>query len=116
MALKLSARQQAQLAFLERLPPKIQKIGSTIEQMGGGQADDVTVRQLIRVSDEMKAGASQLGINSLADAAANLAAMGRRGGGMQVKVRGLRDALVVMKQSFDAAMKKATTEEADAAE
>jgi chemotaxis protein histidine kinase CheA len=116
MALKLSARQQAQLAFLERLPPKIQKINATIEQMAGGQADDVTIRQLIRVSDEIKAGASQLGINSLADAAGGLASMGRRGGGMQVKVRGLRDALLSVKQSYDAALKKATTEEHDAAE
>jgi hypothetical protein len=35
---------------------------------------------------------------------------------MQVKVRGLRDALLSVKQSYDAALKKATTEEHDAAE
>jgi chemotaxis protein histidine kinase CheA len=113
MSLKLSARQQAQLAYLERLPPRIQKLQATIEQMAGGQADDVTVRQLIRACDEIKAGAAQLGINALADAAGGMASMGRRGGGMQVKVRGLRDLLASVKHSFDAAMKKATTEESD---
>jgi len=111
MSLKLTARQQAQLAFLERLPPKIQKLNATIEQMAGGQADDVSIRQLIRACDEMKAGSSQLGINALADAAGSMASMGRRGGGMQVKVRGLRDLLASVKHSFDAAMKKATTVE-----
>ncbi len=107
MALKLSARQQVQLTFLERLPAKIQKINATIEQMAGGHADDVSIRQLIRVSDEIKAGASQLGINALADSAGGLAAMGRRGGGMQVKVRGLRDMLTTMRHSYEAATKKA---------
>jgi len=111
MSLKLTARQQAQLAFLERLPPKIQKLNATIEQMAGGQADDVSIRQLIRACDEMKAGSSQLGINTLADAAGGMASMGRRGGAMQVKVRGLRDLLASVKHSFDAAMKKATTVE-----
>ncbi len=113
MALKLSARQQAQLAFLERLPPKIQKLNATIEQMAGGQADDVTIRQLIRACDEIKAGSSQLGINALADSAGGMASMGRRGGAMQVKVRGLRDLLASVKHSFDAAMKKATVPEAE---
>lgn len=111
MSLKLSARQQAQLAFLERLPPRIQKFNATIEQMAGGQADDVTIRQLIRACDEIKAGAAQLGINALADAAGGMGSMGRRGGAMQVKVRGLRDLLATLKHSFDVAMKKATTEE-----
>jgi chemotaxis protein histidine kinase CheA len=113
MALKLSARQQAQVAFLERLPPKIQKLNATIEQMAGGQADDVTIRQLVRTCDEMKAGASQLGINALADASGGMASMGRRGGAMQVKVRGLRDLLASVKHSFDAAMKKATEPDGD---
>lgn len=116
MSLKLTAKQQAQLAYLERLPAKIQKINATIEQMAGGQADDVSIRQLIRVCDEMKAGASQLGINALADAVGGMASMGRRGGGMQVKVRGLRDLLASVKHSYDAAMKKATTEEHDGGE
>jgi hypothetical protein len=111
MSLKLTAKQQAQLAYLERLPTKIQKINATIEQMGSGQADDVSVRQLIRTCDEIKAGASQLGINALADAAGGMASMGRRGGGMQVKVRALRDLLASVRHSYDAAMKKATTEE-----
>lgn len=116
MSLKLTAKQQAQLAFLERLPPKLQKINATIEQMAGGQADDVSVRQLIRTCDEIKAGAAQLGINALADSAGGMASMGRRGGAMQVKVRGLKDLLASVKHSFDAAMKKATTEEHDGGE
>ena len=40
MAHKLSSRQQAQLAFLERLPPKFQRMHGIIEQMGGLKVDE----------------------------------------------------------------------------
>lgn len=116
MGVKLSAMQQSQLAFLELLPPRIARISSLVEQMSGNRVDESLVRGLIRTLDEMKAGASQLRMNSLADAAGQMAAIARRGGGQQVKVRGLRDALGSVKQNFDAAMKKASVPEADLAE
>jgi hypothetical protein len=110
MAIQLTARQQAQLAFLERLPPKLAKVKTIVEQMGGGSLDETAVRSMIRMLDEIKAGASQLSINGFADAAGAMAAMARRGGGLQVKVRGLRDALVSVKTNYDAAIKKASVE------
>jgi hypothetical protein len=113
MALKLSARQQAQVAFLERQPVRIQKVGAIIEQLAANQADEPTVRQMIRILDEMKSGASQLSMNGLSDAAGQMAAMGRRGGGQQVKVRGLRDMLGSLKNHFDSAMKKAVVPEGE---
>lgn len=109
MALKLSVRQQSQLAFLNLLPPKFARCLSVIEQMGGGgKVDESLVRGMIRIMDEVKAGASQLKINSLADAAANMAAVGRRGGGQQVKVRALREALASVKVNHDKATAKAS--------
>lgn len=116
MALKLSIRQQSQLAFLETLPPKIQRIKSVVEQMHNPKLDETSVRGMIRVLDEMKAGASQLSMNSLADALGGMASMARRGGGLQVKIRGLNDCLGSVRQNFDAAMKKASIPEAHAAE
>src|SRR5690348_5560206 len=89
MATKLSTQQVNQLAFLDLLPPKIARAQNVIEQMAGGSADESIVRGMVRIMDEMKAGASQLKLNSLADAAGNMAAIGRRGGGQQVKVRAL---------------------------
>jgi hypothetical protein len=114
MAIKLSSRQQAQLGFLQTLPPKFQRVHAIIEQMCALQADDVTVRALIRLLDEMKSSASQLSVNSVADTAGNMAGMARRGGGLQMKVRGLRELLGSLKINFDAALKKATTPEKDA--
>jgi hypothetical protein len=113
MALHLSAKQQSQLAFLQLLPPKIHRIQAVIEQMNSPTLDETALRGMIRVLDEMKAGASQLSINGLADALGAMAAMARRGGGLQVKIRGLRDLLVGVRTNYDVAVRKASVPEAD---
>ena len=111
MALKLSSRQQAQLAFLQTLPPKFQRVHAVIEEMGALRADDMVVRGLIRLLDEMKAGAGSLSLTGLADTAGLMATMARRGGGLQMKVRGLRELLGSLKINYEAAMRSATTPE-----
>ncbi|MFN8653237.1 MAG: hypothetical protein U0133_15135 [Gemmatimonadales bacterium] len=109
MAIKLTAKQQTQIAFLELLPPKFQRFASVIEQMNAPKVDEALVRGLTRQLDEIKAGASQLGMTGFADAAGQMAATARRGGGQQVKVRALRDGLGVLKMNYDGALKKAST-------
>jgi hypothetical protein len=108
MAILLSAAQQSQLAFLQLLPPKFQRINSIIEQMQNPKLDETLVRGMIRVLDEMKAGASQLKINGLADALGNMGSVARRGGGLQVKIRSLRDCIGTVKANYEAALKKAS--------
>lgn len=111
MAVKLSSRQQAQLAFLNTIPPKLQRVQNVIEQMSALQADDVTVRQFCRQLDEIKANAQALGLGALAETAGIMGTMGRRGGGLQMKVRGLRELLGSLRTNFDGAMRSATTPE-----
>jgi hypothetical protein len=111
MAVKLTSRQQAQLAFLQTLPPKIQRIHSIIEQMGALQADEVVVKGMGRVLDEVKSGASQLSISGVAETAGLMSSMNRRGGGIQIKVRGLRELFGSLKINYDAALKAAVTPE-----
>jgi hypothetical protein len=108
MAPKLSAAQQQQLAFLQLLPPKFHRINSVIEQMQDPKLDETAVRGMIRVLDEMKAGASQLKIGGLAEALGNMGSIARRGGGLQVKIRGLREAVGSVKANYEAALKKAS--------
>jgi hypothetical protein len=115
MAVKLSSRQQAQLAYLQTLPPKFQRIHSVIEQMAALQADDVTVRGLARLLDDIKGNAGALSLSGLADTAGLMGTMARRGGGLQVKVRGLRELLGSLKINYDAALRQATTPEDPAA-
>lgn len=112
MVLKLSAQQQSQLAFLQLLPPKFHRIRAVIESMSNPKADENAVRGMIRVLDEMKAGASQLKISRLAESLGAMGAMARQGGGMQVKVRGLRDLMGSVHSNWDAAVKKASVPEA----
>lgn len=108
---KLTSRQQAQLAFLEGLTPKFQKIHANIELIASQQADEVVVRGLGRVLNEIKSGATQMSLNGLAETAGLMGTMSRRGGGHQMKVRGLRELFGSLKLNYDAAVKMVSTEE-----
>jgi chemotaxis protein histidine kinase CheA len=108
---KLSSRQQAQLAFLQQLPPKLQRIHNLIEQMASLQADERLVRSLGRILDEVKGNAVPLSLNGIADTAGIMATMLRRGGGLQFRVRGLRELLGSLKSNYDTALRSATTPE-----
>jgi hypothetical protein len=112
MAVKLTSRQQAQLGYLQSLPPKFQRIHSTIEEMSALRADEAVVRGLARLLDEIKANAAALSITGLADTAGLMATMTRRGGGLQTKVRGLRELLGSLKINYEAAVRSASTPEA----
>ncbi|MEP7176911.1 MAG: hypothetical protein ABI860_10215 [Gemmatimonadales bacterium] len=112
MALKLSSRQLAQAAFLQTLPPKFGRIHSVIEEMSGLRADDVVVRGLARLLDQMKAEASGLSLTGLADTAGLMSTMTRRGGGLPMKVRGLRELLGSLKINYEAAVRTASTPDA----
>ena len=111
MAVKLSSRQQAQVAYLETLRPKFGRIHSVIEQMSDNRADDSVVRGLARLLDEIKGKSAGLSLNAVADTCGLMATMTRRGGGLQMKVRGLRELLGSLKINYEAAMRSATTPE-----
>jgi hypothetical protein len=114
MAPNLSSRQQAQLAFLQQLPPKFQRMHSIIEQMGSLKVDETIVRNLGRLLDEVKGKATLLSLNGLADTAGLMGTMLRRGGGLQFRVRGLRELLGSLKTNYEGAMRSATTPEGPA--
>jgi hypothetical protein len=114
MAVKLSSRQLAQLAYLESLPPRFGRIHAVIEEMAGLRADDVVVRGLARLLDRIKGEAGALSLTGLADTAGLMSTMARRGGGLQIRVRGLRELLGSLKINYEAAMRAATTPESGA--
>jgi hypothetical protein len=69
MADKLSSRQQAQLAYLQSLPPRFGRIHSVIEEMAGLKADDVVVRGLGRLLDRIKGESSALSLGGISQTA-----------------------------------------------
>jgi hypothetical protein len=113
MAVKLSSRQLAQIAWLETIPPRFERVKKTIELMAVLQADEVAVRGMARQLDELKAQAQGFGLNGLAEAAGIMATLARRGGGLQMRVRGLRDGLASLRVHYDGALRLATTPEAE---
>ena len=114
MADKLSSRQQAQLAYLQSLPPRFGRIHSVIEEMAGLKADEAVVRGLGRLLDRIKGESSALSLGGLAETAGLMSTMTRRGGSLQVRVRGLRELLGSLKINYEAALRSATTPESGA--
>jgi len=112
MSAKLSSRQQAQLAYLQSLPPRFDRIRAVVEEMASLRADDVVVRGLARLLDQIKAEAGALSLTGLAETAGIMSTMTRRGGGLQMKVRGLRELQGSLKINYEAALRAATTPEA----
>lgn len=113
MGQKLSSRQQAQLAFLQTLPPRFPRMLAVIEEMAALRADEVVVRGFARQLDQLRAQAQALNLGRVADTAGLMGTMARRSGGLQVRVRGLREQLGSLKVSFEAALREATTPEAE---
>jgi hypothetical protein len=111
VAVKLSSRQQAQLAWLELLPRKLDRVNTIIELMSTNQADDMQVRAASRLLDEMKAQASGLGVAALSDTFGYMGTLLRRTGAHQMRVRGLRELLAGARVNFEGAMRSATTPE-----
>ena len=111
MSGKLSSRQQAQLAFLETLAPKIQRIYSMVEQLAAPKTDESVLRALGRMLDGIKANAASLSLSGLAETTGRMGMLVRGGGGMPLKVRGLRELHGSLKTNYDAALRSASTPE-----
>lgn len=111
MALKLSPKQLQRLGYLETLPVKFQLIGRVIEQMSSLQADEASIKSMARHLDEIKAGAGQLGLGAVAEAAGHMVTLARRTGGVQMRVRGLRELLGSMKTNYEGAVRAASIPE-----
>ena len=109
MAPKLSSRQQAQLAYLQLLPQKLQRIYSVVEQLANPRVDETLMRGLGRLLDDIKGNAASLSMAGLAETAGRMGMLVRSGGGMPTKVRGLRELQGSLKINYDAALRSATT-------
>ena len=109
MADKLTARQQSQLALLRTLPPRFEQMHRLIEEIAGLRADDSVVRRLCRLLDATRAAADGVGLNAMAETMGVMGTMARRGGGMQMKIQGLRDGLRSLKINFEGAVREAST-------
>jgi hypothetical protein len=86
---------------------------SIIEQMGGLRVDEAILRGFGRLLDEVKGKATALSLNSLAETAGLMGTMLRRGGGLQFRVRGLREMLASLKVNYEGALRAATTPEGE---
>ena len=109
MAQKLTARQQAQLAWLDTLPPKFEKMKKIIELFSTHHADETQVRSLQRMVDELKAQGAQINVTALAENFGYMGMLLRRAGGHQTKSRGLNELLAGARINFEGAYREAST-------
>jgi len=105
----LSAGQQAQLAYLSTLPPKFERIHRLVEEIANLHGGETTVKSLCRMLDELRNGASTLVLTSLADTFGMMSMVARRGGGMQMKIRALREGLASLKANYEGVLRAAST-------
>ena len=102
------------MVFLTALPAKFERFHRTIEELAGQRMDEARLRAFARQLDELKAGATSLGLHSLGDTFGMMGMMARRGGGLQLKVRGLREGLASLRVNYDGALRAASTPEESA--
>ncbi len=108
---KLTPRQLAQIAILETLPPRFEQMHRMVEELASLRGDEALNRRLARMLDESKAATNTLGLTSLSETLGMMAMLARRTGGLQMKVRGLREGLGSLKVNFEGAWRSATTPE-----
>lgn len=113
---KLSSRQQAMVAVLETFPAKFANLHRMIEEMTAFKPDEAMQRRLARTCDEMKAAAAGVGAGALADTLGMMGMIARRTGGLQTRLRGLREGLGSLKINYESALKAATTADPDTPE
>lgn len=113
MGAKPTSRQQARLDYIKSLPPKLDRVRRTIEGMAILQADEAAIRSMSRLLDEIKANCQLQGLHRLSETAGNMAMLSRRGGGQQVKVRGLRELLGSFHMNLEGAHRAALVPEAE---
>jgi hypothetical protein len=111
MAPKLTAKQLVRLTWLNTLPPKMAKIHKAIELLAGQRVDETVARTTTRLLGELKSQASTLGITSLGENFGYMETLLRRGGGRQMKVRGLREMLAGAKVNLEGEHRAASTPE-----
>jgi hypothetical protein len=112
VAVKLTSRQQAQLAFLEPYARQLSAMGSLIEQMAAPKADEQLGRTLIRQVAASKTQAQGLGLTKIAESLGTIEQTARRTGGGLSKFRTLRELYAMLRLNHEQAMRAATTEEA----
>ncbi len=109
MAVKLSARQQAQLAVLEVLPRRFEQLHRMIEEMAQLRVDETLQRRLVRNLDELKAQTAGIGLDALTETLGVMSMLARRTGGNQMRLRGLQEGLASLKINYEGALRSATT-------
>ncbi len=107
--LTLSAAQQAQLIYLGSLPPKFERIHRLVEEIANMQGGEATAKSLCRMLDALRNGASTFALSALADTFSMMSMVARRGGGLQMKVRTLREGLASLKINHEGMLRAAST-------
>lgn len=112
----LSGAQQAQLLYLRTLPPKFERIHRLVEEIANLHGGESTAKTLCRMLDELRNGASTFALGPLADTFGMMSMVARRGAGLQMKVRALREGLASLKINYEGSVRTASTPEGGTAD
>jgi hypothetical protein len=94
----------------------LDRIHRLVEEVANLHGGETTVKSLTRILDELRNQANSVSLNSLGDVLGMMSMVARRGGGMQMKVRALREGQASLKVNYEGALRAASTPEEKPAE
>jgi hypothetical protein len=115
MADKVSAGAQLQLDVLVQARRKLDRLHTLVEQFSmakPGPSQDSVGAQVSRTALELGRALLQNGMGVLADQANQLGMLARRGGGPNLKLRGMRDYVAQIRPGLERAEKSVHTKDA----
>ncbi|OLC03731.1 MAG: hypothetical protein AUH78_08845 [Gemmatimonadetes bacterium 13_1_40CM_4_69_8] len=116
MVTKLTADQQRRVGDIQQFQKVVEHVAKLVAELNSNRAAKATFidnicESIARQLSQMRQRALTSGVGTIADVAGAMSVMAGRGGGIDMKIRGLSDGVNSLRMQLDQALKQAMTPE-----
>ena len=116
MVTKLTANQQRRVGDIKQFQKVVEHVAKLVAEINSRRAAKATFidnicESIARQLSQMRQRALTSGVGTIADVAGAMSVMAGRGGGIDMKIRGLSDGVNSLRMQLDQALKQAMTPE-----
>ncbi len=116
MVTKLTADQQRRVGDIQQFQKVVEHVAKLVAELNSSRAAKATFidnicESIARQLSQMRQRALTSGVGTFADVAGAMSVMAGRGGGIDMKIRGLSDGVNSLRMQLDQALKQAMTPE-----
>src|SRR6266516_5490662 len=116
MVTKLTADQQRRVGDIQQFQKVVEHVAKLVAELNSSRAAKATFidnicESIARQLSQMRQRALTSGVGTIADVAGAMSVMAGRGGGIDMKIRGLSDGVNSLRMQLDQALKQAMTPE-----